>query len=80
MDYFNGLDEHVFDPSRAAHPIERRLSDERCILCGAPASHVIFEQVKSPRIAPVGMLCCNHFTWIFGDCVKLEYTLPEQRC
>jgi hypothetical protein len=73
------FDEHELGRSRAAHPIDQRLSSERCILCGEPAGHVISEQVRPPRIAPPGMLCCEHFAWIFGDCAKLCYTIPEPR-
>jgi hypothetical protein len=71
--------DHIFDHSRAVHPFDTDLVDARCALCGVPAAHRVTEQASLPFPSLTNYLCCEHFSFVMGDCSMYPYRLPAQR-
>jgi hypothetical protein len=71
--------DRVIDKSRADHSIESAVLDERCILCGELAAHIVIEQTSTGFPPMVSHLCCTHFKLVVGDCSSYTYELPTQR-
>jgi hypothetical protein len=69
----------VFDPARASHVVEEFTVDQHCSLCGELAAHAIVELLSVPDPPLTAYLCCEHFTWIMGDCADYPYEIPLQR-
>jgi hypothetical protein len=69
----------ILDESRAAHLFDAVLMEERCSLCGLPAAHLVVEQTTSTFPQLRSALCCEHFSFVIGDCSAHPYDMPIQR-
>lgn len=72
-------EDRIFDFDRAKHSVRVDLTDERCTLCGEFATHTLIEEHRlSPR-PMMAHLCCEHFSFVVGDCSHYPYDILRQR-
>lgn len=73
------VDRRIFDSTRVQHMYDASLLAEHCSLCGIPATHKVIEVLTLPLQPMFSYLCCEHFSWVVGDCGSYPYDLPRQR-
>jgi hypothetical protein len=71
--------DRAIDRARASHPFDASLLEERCVLCGLAAAHIVVEQ-SGPMVVPMrSQLCCQHFAFAVDDCSRYPYVTPAPR-